>query len=129
MIALANMPANSLLKNPRMPHAKGAKAAKFPEEIPLGVLCGLCVRLFQQAGKCREALECGGLTPLSLSAERACECHRALRFETGAQLSAATAIDHFTRLVLTGKSPSSRRSPKARATTGGAILKMIPLVF
>ena len=40
---------NSLLKNPKIPHATGAKGAKFAEENPLCVLCDLCVRLFQQA--------------------------------------------------------------------------------
>ena len=42
---------NSLSKYPRMSHAKDAKDAKFSGEISLCVLCGLCVRLFQQAVK------------------------------------------------------------------------------
>ena len=67
---------SSLLKYPKVPHAKDAKGAKFSGKNPLCVLCVLGVRLFQQPAKSLTALVSGACLMLMLGLSACDSSHK-----------------------------------------------------
>ena len=73
-------------------------------------------RLCNTAHECREALECGGLTPLWLFARETSGVLLVSQSRRARATVRAAAVRRPTRFLPKAKAPSSRRTPKAGAT-------------